>query len=76
MKTSLPDYVKQYFWGDDLSQLNWQDHQKYISKVLLEKGSQKAVSWLLKKAGRQKLKKQLSSLKLDQKSENFWKIYL
>ena len=76
MKNSLPKYIQKYFWGDDLSQLNWGKNQMYISKTLLEKGDQKAVSWLLKKTNRKKLKKQIPQLNLDPKSENFWQLYL
>ncbi len=76
MKNSLPKYVQKYFWGDDLSKLNWENNQQYISKTLLEKGDQKAVSWLLKKADKQELKKQLPKLNLEPKSDNFWRIYL
>lgn len=76
MKTSLPKYVQKYFWGDDLSQLNWENNQKYISKTLLEKGDQKAVSWLFKRTTKKNLKKQLPEFKLDPKSENFWRLYL
>ena len=76
MKISLPDYVKKYFWGDDLSQLNWENHQNYISKTILEKGDQEAVSWLLKIADRRQLKRQLPQFKLDPKSNNFWNLYL
>lgn len=76
MKNSLPKYVQKYFWGDDLSKLNWEKHQSYIIKTLLEKGDQKAVSWLLRKTDKQELKKQISKLNLDPKSENFWKLYL
>jgi len=76
MSNPLPNHITKYFWGDDLSQLSWNKHQKYITKTLLEKGNQKAVSWLLKKTNSKELKKQLSVLNLDQKSENFWNIYL
>lgn len=76
MKNSLPKYVQKYFWGDDLSQLNWENNQKYISKTLLEKGDKKSVSWLLKKTGRKKIKEQIPQFNLDPKSENFWQLYL
>ncbi len=45
----LPDYVRKYFWGDDLNELSWKKHEDYIAKVLLERGDEKAVKWLLKK---------------------------
>ena len=76
MKSSLPKYIKKYFWGDDLSLLNWSDHQKYIAKTLLEKGDQKAIAWLLQRVDKQELKKQLPAFRLDPKSNNFWNLYL
>jgi len=72
----LPKFITKFFWGDNLSQLSWDKHHKYITKTLLEKGDRKAISWLFKKTGKQKLSQQLTSLKLDSKSANFWKIYL
>ena len=76
MKTSLPKTLNKYFWGDNLDELNWQDHQKYITKTLLEKGDVDAVKWLLNTVNKQTLLKQLPELKLSAKSNNFWQIYL
>jgi len=76
MSFPLPNFVSKYFWGDNLEELKWPNRKKYITKTILEKGDQKASSWLLKIAGKSSLKKQLNSLKLNDKSANFWKIYL
>lgn len=76
MINTIPSRVKKYFWGDDLSQLNWQDHKQYIVQTLLNKGDEEAVSWLFKKAGPGQVKKMIPQLKLDPKSRNFWKLYL
>jgi len=76
MKSSFPSFLTKFFWGDDLSKLNWNQHQKYITTTLLEKGDEQAVAWLLGKADKNNLKTQLNSLKLTPKSNNFWKIYL
>lgn len=72
----LPSFLNKYFWGDDLSELDWDKHQKYIISVLLEKGDEKAVSWLLGKIDKLKLHGKLSSLSLSPKSNNFWRQYL
>lgn len=76
MVSSLPHFVTKYFWGDNLNQLNWQDHQKYITQTILEKGDRQATAWLLQTTDKISLKQQLDSLKLSPKSTNFWKIYL
>lgn len=76
MQKKLPSVVTKYFWGDDLNQLNWKDHQKYISQTLLEKGDSQSVAWLLKKKNKQQILKLLPLLKLSPKTLNFWQIYL
>ncbi len=76
MVDTIPSQAKKYFWGDDLSQLNWQDHKKYIVQPLLNKGDEESISWILKRAGTAQIKKMMPQLKLDPKSENFWKVYL
>jgi hypothetical protein len=76
MQQSLPKNLEKYFWGDNLEELNWHDHQKYITQTLLNKGDQDAIKWLFNKLDKNTLKNQLSSFKLNPKSENFWHIYL
>lgn len=76
MHKSLPEKFHRYFWGDNLTDLNWQEHQKYITQTLLEKGDIDAVSWLLQTVEKSQLLNQLPELKLSAKSSNFWKIYL
>lgn len=74
--TTLPDYVAKYFWGDDLDELSWEKHRKYIVQTLLNKGDGKAAGWLLDIVDSDTLRTELPSLKLDQRSANFWKFYL
>lgn len=72
----IPVQVKKYFWGDDLSELNWRDHGRYITQTLLDKGDAKSISWLFKKIDRNHVLKILPLLKLSSKTRNFWQIYL
>lgn len=72
----LPSYVTQYFWGDNLKQLNISKNQKYIIQTLLEQGNNDALRWLFSTVGKQTVKNFLPALKLSKKSENFWNIYL
>lgn len=74
--SGLPSYVTKYFWGDDLKELSWKKHKKYVTKTILNKGDKKATGWLLRQVDKLSLKRILPSLKLDKKSANFWKIYL
>lgn len=74
--TTLPDYVTKYFWGDDLTELSWEKHQKYIVQTLLNKGDGRASGWLLDQMDKSTLKNNLSNYKLDKRSANFWEFYL
>ncbi len=73
---NIPTYVQKYFWGDDLNNLNWQNHKKYITQTILDKGDSDSVSWLLKQTSKQELKQQIPQLILSPKSRNFWELYL
>lgn len=73
---SIPSYVTQYFWGDDLNQLSMNQHQKYIVQTLLEMGNSDAIKWLFTTIDRETIKNFLPNLKLTKKSANFWNLYL
>ncbi len=72
----LPKSVSRLFWGDDLKDLDWNRHKKYITKTILEKGDKPAIKWLFKKTDRNYIKSIVHEKKIDPKSANFWKIYL
>lgn len=74
--TTLPDYVTKYFWGDDLSELSWEKHQRYVTETILNRGDAEAVKWLFQKVDKASLASSLNSYKLNPKSANFWKVYL
>jgi len=76
MKNTLSPQVEKFFWGDDLTQLRWSTHKKYIIQTLLEKGDQNSVQWLFEHADPTEIRALLPSLKLSTKSSNFWKLYL
>lgn len=73
-RKDLPDYVKKYFWGDDLSELDWQKHEDYVAKTLLERGDIREVKWLLSRLGKRELKRRLKGYGLSKKSESFWRL--
>lgn len=76
MSQALPNQIKRYFWGDDLDELSWQKHRKYIIQTLLDKGDELSLGWLFNRVSRTEVQKLLPSLKLTPKSTNFWQIYL
>jgi hypothetical protein len=73
---NLPARLKKYFWGDDLGDIKWPNHKKYIVQTLLEKGNGGAISWLFGHVSKIKISRMLPKLRLSKKSLNFWKIYL
>jgi hypothetical protein len=76
MSQALPQVAKKYFWGDNLSELSWTKHKKYIVQTLLERGNSPSLKWLFSRIPRPEVKKLLPNLRLDKKSRNFWNIYL
>lgn len=72
---SLPSYISQYFWGDDISQLDLERNKKYILETLLEKGDSKALHWLFTNIDKKTILNFLPKLRLNKKSERFWNIY-
>ncbi len=76
MRAKLPKFITKFFWGDDLSQLNWEKNRSYITQTILEKGDQQATKWLLNNSSKKQLRAKLPSLKLTIKSRNFWRLYL
>ncbi len=72
----MPSNIAQYFWGDNLKQLNVNKNQKYIIQTLLESGNSDALRWLFSTIDRQTIKNFLPALRLSEKSAHFWNIYL
>jgi hypothetical protein len=72
----IPAAVKKYFWGDNLSDLSWSKHKKYIVQTLLERGNVSSLRWLFQNISREEVKKMLPTLRLPKKSNNFWGLYL
>lgn len=73
---NIPASITKYFWGDDLQELDFQKHQKYIAQTLLEKGDSAATHWLFTQMPKAQIKSLLPQLKLSKKSANFWSLYL
>lgn len=74
--TAFPDFISRYFWGDNVSDLSLEKNENYILQTILDKGDQRAVSWLLAKFEKGKIKDKLSQLKLSPQSAKFWNLYL
>ncbi len=76
MSNILPKYARKYFWGDDLNELNWQDHQQYIVQTLLERGDVEAIAWLFQQLSKEEICEIVGKVRLSPKSRNFWITYL
>lgn len=76
MSVEIPKYIQKYFWGDDLKDLSWEKHQKYITKTLLERGNINALKWLFNNTSQSEVKKDVGALNLTSRSKHFWQIYL
>jgi len=76
MAQIIPPGAKKYFWGDNLKELSWPKHKKYIIQTLLEKGNTSSLQWLFTQVTRQEVKQLLPYLRLQRRSRNFWNIYL
>jgi hypothetical protein len=72
----LPDFVKTYFWGDDLNDLNLEQHARYIAQVILEMGDSDAVNWLFEALPKSQIIAWLPGMHLSAKSANYWRIML
>lgn len=76
MGMPVPKFVAKYFWGDNLNELKWQIHKKYVIQTILDKGDEKAIKWLFKKVDDKEVHDMLPDLKLSDRSRNFWETYL
>jgi len=76
MSLSIPVTAKKYFWGDNLAELSWPKHKKYIVQTLLDKGNVPSLRWLFTHITQDEVKKMLPTMKLQKKAGNFWSIYL
>lgn len=72
----IPSNLTEYFWGDNLNELDVNNNQKYIVQTLLDRGNTDALRWLFSTIDKQTIKGLLPTLKLSKKSAHFWHIYL
>lgn len=73
--SKLPKNLTKYFWGDDLTSLDFDTHKQYITRTLLDHGDLLALRWLFRHITPAEAKQTLSS-KMRPKSLNFWRHYL
>lgn len=73
----LPISMKKYFWDCDFNLLSMTDHRFFITERLLQLGNSNSIAWIMKKIDKPYIQKVVqNSRALDDKTINFWKIYL
>jgi hypothetical protein len=72
---SLDAQVRGYFWDIDPESAIPKKHPKYYMTRILEEGDKQAVSWLFRMFGKNEVRKLLPSLRLSEKSTNYWQHY-
>ncbi|MBI3069774.1 MAG: hypothetical protein HYY87_00520 [Candidatus Levybacteria bacterium] len=70
----LQSSLKQYFWDIDLKKARPKSHPEYYIKRILELGDKKALIWLKRVFGNQKIKEVAKKKGLSKKSVNYWQI--
>ena len=72
---SLSPQISGYFWDIDPESANPKNHPKYYMSRILEVGNKKAVNWLFRRFGKNKVKRFLPTLRLSERSTNYWNHY-
>lgn len=77
MVTKLPAFLKPYFWDVDFEKIDPEKSKMFILKRCLDRGSDKAIKWLLQHYTKDDIRHLLlTSRDLSAKTANFWALYL
>lgn len=77
MNHELPITMKKYFWDCDFNTLNMTDHKFFITERLLQLGNSSTIEWIMKHINKPYIQNVVQNSRLlDDKTINFWKIYL
>lgn len=72
---SLSTHIRRYFWDIDPDSGSPKKHPRYYITRILEEGDWQAVNWLLRMFGKNKIKYLLPTLRLSDRSANYWRYY-
>ena len=72
---SLSPQVRGYFWDINTKKASPKKHPKYYMTRILEEGNREAVNWLFRVYSKKKIKEALPTLKLSDRSANYWHLY-
>ncbi len=72
---SLSTHVSGYFWDINTDTATPRKHPRYYVSRILEEGNRKAVNWLFRLFGKSKVKRLFPTLRLSERSRNYWRYY-
>jgi hypothetical protein len=72
---SLSTHISGYFWDIDPENTSPKKHPRYYMTRILEFGDKRAIKWLFRVFGKEKVKEALLTLRLSDRSANYWRYY-
>ena len=72
---SLSTQIRGYFWDIDTESASPKKHPRYYMTRILEEGNRQAVEWLFRTFGKSKVRTTFPSLRLSDRSKNYWRYY-
>ena len=72
---TLSTHIRKYFWDVNADNASPQKHSKYYMTRILELGDWQVVKWLFDLFGKNKVKNLLPTLRLSNRSANYWHYY-
>jgi hypothetical protein len=72
---SLSTQIRGYFWDINPDTASPKKHPRYYITRILEEGNKRAVHWLFRMFGKSKVMNLLPTLRLSDKSANYWRYY-
>jgi hypothetical protein len=79
MNSTLPNFLKAFFWDQNLEALSWARHRDFIIRRLLHAGSWEALTWLRLELGDSALREWIlarNGAGLNPRQLRFWEIVL
>ena len=75
--SSLPNFLKRYFWEIDTDRLSFREKPEYVIQRLLEVGDVRAVRWVNKKFAKGVITEVVQNRRgFSPKTANFWATFL
>lgn len=77
MVKTVPQNLLHFFWDIDTEKIDFNNNPNFIIQRLLDKGDDKAVSWVLENYSKETITKTFETVRdFSPKIGNFWRLYL